>query len=156
VSRAKPPCELKVMRVRECPMEVAKVDTPETVADYWRTNIPAADWYDPDKEAFIVLLLNTRRRVLGHNLVSQGTLDSSLVMPREVFRPAIASAASALILMHNHPSGEPMPSEADIRITRELVRAGKLLRIDILDHVIIGDRSHPPGFQSLRETGYLG
>lgn len=131
------------------------MDTPDAVADYWRTNLPQADWYDPDKEAFVTLLLNTRRRVLGHNLVSLGTLDSSLVTPLSVFRPAFAAPAGALILMHNHPSGDSSPSEADIRITRELVRAGRLLRIDVLDHVIIGDHSHSPGHLSLREHGYL-
>lgn len=153
-SRIKPPCELKVLRVRECPADDSQVETPAAVADYWRNNLPHADWYDPDKEAFVTLLLNTRRRVLGHNLVSLGTLDSSLVAPREVFRPAITIAASAIILAHNHPSGDPEPSGADIRITRELVRAGQLLRIDVLDHVIIGDGS--AGFVSLRELGFLG
>ena len=151
MSRAQPPAELKVMRVRECGTDLAKVDTPDSAADYWRSNMPAADWYDADKEAFVVLVLNTRRRVLGHNLVSLGNLDSSIVSPREVFRPAIAMAASGLILLHNHPSGDPQPSEADIRITRELARAGQLLRIDILDHVIVGADSHV----SLRELGYL-
>ena len=155
MTQVESPCEFKVMRVRECRFDPAKVDTPETAAAYWHANLPPADWYDPDKEAFVVLLLNTRRRVLGHNLVSLGTLDSSLVTPLAVFRPAFAAPASALILMHNHPSGDPNPSEADVRVTRELVRAGQLLRIDILDHVIIGDRSHPPGYLSLRETGYL-
>lgn len=152
MSRVKPPCELKVLRVRECPADLATVDTPETAADYWRTNLPQADWYDPDKEAFVVLLLNTRRRVLGHSLVSLGTVDSTVVAAREVFRSAISLAASAVIVMHNHPSGDPTPSEADIRITRELVRGGQILRIDVLDHVIVG-----VGRQvSLRELGYLG
>lgn len=152
MSRVKPPCELKVMRVRECAPDLATVDTPESAADYWRTNLPQADWYDPDKEAFVVLLLNTRRRVLGHNLVSLGTVDSTVVAPREVFRPAIAAAASAVIVMHNHPSGDPLPSAADIRITRELVRSGQILRIDVLDHVIVGSDTRA----SLRELGYLG
>jgi DNA repair protein RadC len=154
-ARVKPPCELKVMRVRECASDLSKVETPEAAADYWRTNIPDADWYDPDKEAFVTLLLNTRRRVIGHNLVSLGTLDSSLVSPLSVFRPAFAAAASAVILVHNHPSGDPTPSAADIRVTRDLAKAGQLLRIEILDHVIIGDTTTSPSFMSLREHGYF-
>ena len=157
MSRAKPPAELKVMRVRECGPLIAKADTPEAVADYWRSHLPGADWYDPDKEAFVVLLLNTRRRVLGHNLVSLGTLDSSIVCPREVFRPAILAPASALVLAHNHPSGDPQPSQADIRITRELVRAGTLMKIQLVDHVILGlpTKEKPSDYCSLRALGYL-
>ena len=79
-------------------------------------------------------------------------MDSTVVAPREVFRPAIAAAASAVIVLHNHPSGDPTPSAADIRITRELVRSGQILRIDVLDHVIVGSDTRA----SLRELGYLG
>jgi DNA repair protein RadC len=153
----KPSCEFKVMRVRECAPSVTHVDTPELAVDYWRKNIPAAAWFDPCKEAFIVLVVNTRRRLLGHNLVSIGTLDTCFVHAREVFRPVIVAAGSAIILMHNHPSGDPTPSEADIKVTRDLVRAGQLLKIEVLDHVIVGQ----PGaegikpFQSLRELGYF-
>ena len=93
----------------------------------------------------------TRRRIRGHNLVSTGTLDTILVHPREVFRTAIAANASALILMHNHPSGEAVPSEADIRVTRDLIRAGQLLKLEVLDHVIVGN----PGHSSLRSMGYF-
>jgi DNA repair protein RadC len=80
-----------------------------------------------------------------------GTLDTLLVHPREVFRAAIASNASALIVMHSHPSGDPTPSEADIRITRDLIRAGQLLRIEVLDHVVVGVNRHV----SLREQGFF-
>lgn len=100
----------------------------------------------------VVLMLNTRRRIKGHYLVSVGTLDTLLVHPREIFRLAImAGGISALVLMHNHPSGEATPSEADIRVTRDLFRAGQLLKIEILDHVIMGHPKH----QSLRELGFL-
>jgi DNA repair protein RadC len=84
------------------------------------------------------------------NLVALGGLDFVNVHPREVFRPAIVAAGSALIIAHNHPSMESSPSEADIRVTRDLVRAGQLLRIEILDHVIIGST-----FTSLRSLGYF-
>jgi len=98
-----------------------------------------------------VLLLNTRKKVKGHHLVSIGTMDTLLVHPREVFRGAVIAAASAVVLMHNHPSGEPTPSEADIRVTRDLIRSGQLLKIEVLDHVIIGAGKHA----SLRELGYF-
>lgn len=146
----KPPAEFKVMRVRDCGTPADIVDTPDRVFDYWKANVATAPWFDPAKEAFVVLILNTRRRILGHNLVALGGLDSVAVHPREVFRPVIVAAGSAIILAHNHPSLDSSPSEADIRVTRDLVGAGKLLRIEILDHVIIG-----ASFSSLRSLGYF-
>jgi DNA repair protein RadC len=99
----------------------------------------------------VVLLLNTRRRVKGHQLVTIGTMDTILVHPREVFRVAVISSAAAVILMHNHPSGDPSPSEADIKVTRDLIRAGQLMKIEVLDHVVMGN----PNRSSLRELGYF-
>lgn len=108
-------------------------------------------------ECLQVLLLNTRRRLIRVERVSQGTLDTILVHPREVFRAAILANAAAIILAHNHPSGDPTPSEADVRVTRDLVRAGQLLRIEVLDHLILGRRSHASerDYVSLRELGYF-
>jgi len=99
----------------------------------------------------VVLILNTRRRVKGHYLVSIGTIDTILVHPREIFRLAIMTAATAVVVAHNHPSGDSSPSEADIKVTRDLIRAGQLLKIELLDHVIIGN----PSRASLRELGYF-
>jgi len=141
--------EFKIMRVREC-VAGEVMDTPEKAADYWRANIPQSDWFDPAKEAVVVLILNTRRRIIGHNLVTLGTLDTCIVSPLSVFRPAIVAAGACVILMHNHPSGDPSPSDADIGATRDLIRAGQLLKIEVLDHVIVGD-----GFISLRNAGYF-
>jgi DNA repair protein RadC len=146
----KSPSEFKVMRVRECAAPSLRIETPEQAVEYWRANVQTAPWFDPNKEAFVVLVLNTRRRILGHNLVSLGTLDSCVVVPREVFRPAIIAAGYAIILTHNHPSGDATPSDADIKVTRDLIRAGQLLRIEILDHVIIGEKH-----VSLRELGFF-
>ena len=106
----KPPAEFKVMRVRDCATPADIVDTPDRVFTYWQVNIATAPWFDPAKEAFVVLILNTRRRILGHNLVALGGLDNVAVHPREVFRPVIVAAGSAIILAHNHPSGDPTPS----------------------------------------------
>src|SRR5437762_1381222 len=88
----KPPFEFKVMRVRECAVPDRLIDTPESSYQYWITNIPQAGWFDPAKEAFVVLVLNTRRRIIGHNLVALGSLDSIAVHAREVFRPIIVAA----------------------------------------------------------------
>jgi DNA repair protein RadC len=130
----KPAHEFKIMRVRES-VAAEMIDTPERAADYWRANIPQADWFDPAKEAVVVLILNTRRRIIGHNLVTLGNLDTCPIHAREVFRPAIVAAGSAIVLMHNHPSNDPTPSEADIKVTRDLIRAVQLLKIEMLDHV---------------------
>jgi len=145
------PHEFKVMLVRECEPVSQIMDQPELVAQYWRDNIPRADWYDPMKEALVVLVLNTRKRIIGHNLVALGSLDTCPVTALHVFRPVIAVAGASLILVHNHPSGSADPSEADIRVTRDLMRAGQLLKIELLDHVIIGLNEH----KSLRSLGYL-
>jgi len=92
-----------------------------------------------DREHFGVLLLSQKNNVIGVNTVSVGSLTASVVHPREVFKPAILSNAAAIILAHNHPSGQPQPSQEDRVLTVRLVAAGKLLGISVLDHVIIGD-----------------
>ena len=108
-------------------------------------------------ETFQVLLLNTRRRLIRVDKISDGTLDTLLVHPREVFKAAIAANAAAVVLAHNHPSGDPTPSEADIKVTRDLIRAGQLLKIEVLDHIIIGRATpeRPKDYASLRELGYF-
>ena len=95
------PHEFKVMLVRECEPMSQILDQPELVAQYWRDNIPKADWFDPTKEALVVLVLNTRKRIIGHNLVSLGGLDYCQVTPLHVFRPVIAVAGSSIVLAHN-------------------------------------------------------
>jgi DNA repair protein RadC len=133
------------------PESLAFCDTPERAAEYWRLHVQTNPYFNPDCECFVILMLNTRRRVKGHALITIGTMDTLLVHPREVFRAAVIANAASVVLMHNHPSGEPSPSEADIKVTRDLFRAGQLMKIDVVDHVIIGN----PGHASLREMGYL-
>jgi DNA repair protein RadC len=108
-------------------------------------------------ETLQVLLLNTRRKLIRVAEITDGTLDTILVHPREVFKAAIAANAAAVVLAHNHPSGDPTPSEADIKVTRDLIRAGQLLKIDVLDHVILGHATpeRPKDYVSLRELGYF-
>jgi DNA repair protein RadC len=107
---------------------------------------------DRDRETFVVALLSVRHRVLAFNTVSVGCATSALVHAREVFKPAILAGAAAVILSHNHPSGDPEPSAEDLSLTRRLVAAGTLLGIDVLDHVIIGELGR---FVSLKERGVL-
>lgn len=104
---------------------------------------------DAAHERFLVVLLDGRHRFLREVMVSQGTLTASLVHPREVFRAALREAAAAVLLVHNHPSGDPSPSREDVEITERLVRAGRILGVDVLDHVIVAEQ----GYVSLRETG---
>jgi hypothetical protein len=145
--------EYKVVALRECPLpeSMQMCDTPEKAAEYWRLMVATNPYFNPECECFVALLLNTRRRVKGHQLLTIGTLDTLLVHPREVFRGAIIAAAGAIVIMHNHPSGEPQPSEGDIKVTRDLIRAGQLLKIEVLDHIIMGAERH----SSLRELGYF-
>jgi len=104
---------------------------------------------------FVVLLLDTRRHLMRVEEVGRGLLDSVLVHPREVFRPALIAGAHAILVAHNHPTGDPTPSAADIRTTRDLIRAGQLLRVELLDHLIIGRPSseRTRDFCSLKELG---
>ncbi|MAE94776.1 MAG: hypothetical protein CL910_08965 [Deltaproteobacteria bacterium] len=104
---------------------------------------------DARQEQFLVVLLDGRHRVLGEARASEGTLTASLVHPREVFRPALREGAAAIVLVHNHPSGDPSPSTEDRAVTQRLVRAGELLGIQVLDHVVVAER----GWRSLREDG---
>jgi DNA repair protein RadC len=108
-------------------------------------------------ETLQVLLLNTRHKLIRVEEISDGTLDTILVHPREVFKSAIAANAAAIVLVHNHPSGDPTPSEADIKVTRDLSRAGQLLKIDVLDHIILGrpTAERAKDYCSLRELGYF-
>jgi DNA repair protein RadC len=137
---------------RELRAESPLLDTPERIADLLRE-----DNRSLAVESFQVVLLNTRRKLIRVEQISQGTLDTLLVHPREVFRAAISANAAAIVIVHNHPSGDPTPSEADIKVTRDLIRAGQLLKIDVLDHVILG-RATPERLKdhvSLRELGYF-
>ena len=105
-----------------------------------------------DREVFSALLLNAKNCLIRAVTVSVGTLTASLVHPREVFKAAVRHSAASIILVHNHPSGDPTPSGEDIEVTEKLVEAGNVLGIDLLDHVILGSKGR---FESLRETGYL-
>lgn len=114
--------------------ERPRLSSPRSVAEYL---LP--QFGNRPVEHFGVLLLDTRHRVIRAAVLSIGTLDASIVHPREVFREATAAGAAALVLFHNHPSGDPEPSDDDCRLTERLVAAGVLMGIDVIDHVILGD-----------------
>ena len=103
-----------------------------------------------DRENFVAVLLNTKNEVVEYPTISVGTLSSSLVHPREVFKPAIRASAAGVVLAHNHPSGKVEPSREDRDVTRRLVEASEIIGIEVLDHVILGD-----GYFSMKEHGML-
>lgn len=138
---------------QECPPERPLIDSPDKVADLLREENRAYA-----VETFQIVMLNPRRRLIRVERLSQGTLDTLLIHPREVFKPAILATAASIVLVHNHPgSGDPTPSEADIKVTRDLIRAGQLLKIEVGDHVIIGrpTTERPKDYASLRELGFF-
>lgn len=111
----------------------------------------------PEFENLIVIHVNTRHRPIGWEVISTGTIDTLLVSTPMIFRSAILCNAGGIILAHNHPSGDPSPSDADIKASRDLMRAAKLMKIELLDHVILGKSTseRPKGYSSLRELGHL-
>ena len=136
---------LSLPMVREASTTAAR--TPADVA------ATLADSAQLAQEAFTVLTLDKKNRIIDRHLITLGVLDASLIHPREVFRAAITDGASALILSHNHPSGDPAPSAEDCAITRQMVSAGRIMGISVLDHVVIGRGATP--FFSLRESGLV-
>lgn len=138
--------EVSLVRDGSVPVESRLANEPRSVAAIVRSLIG-----DTDREHFLVLMLDSRYRVIGVNTVSVGTLTASLVHPRETFKPAILAGAAAIVVAHNHPSGECSPSPEDVATTRRLAKAGELLGIGVLDHVIVTTDGH----YSMREAGVL-
>ncbi|HEX7363882.1 MAG TPA: DNA repair protein RadC [Dehalococcoidia bacterium] len=126
-------------RLEDLPGEAANitVKSPEDVIKTARTLLKGKK-----KEHFLILCLDTRNHLIKTNVVSIGSLDCSIVHPREVFKEAISSSASSVIFIHNHPSGDPTPSDDDIKMTKRLIEAGEIIGIDVLDHIVICDREH--------------
>ncbi len=137
---------------REIHTEGVPMDNPASIANLLREENRAYEL-----EHLQVVMLNTRRKLIRVEMISQGTRDMILVHPREVFRSAISAGAAAIVLVHNHPSRDPTPSEADIKVTRDLIRAGQLLKIEVLDHVILGlpTAERAKDYVSLLELGHF-
>lgn len=144
--------ELARRLARERLPEAPVLDAPDRIAALVRED--ALGW---NTERMIVISLNARYRLIRMDTVSEGLLDQVLIHAREVFRPAISAGAHSVVLVHNHPSGDPSPSEADIRVTRDMLRAGAMLRIEVLDHVIIGrpNALRTKDYASLKELGHF-
>ena len=132
-----------VLSTKERPVIRRPADVAAVVWEYLK---------EADREHFVVLFLDTKNRVTGIHTVSIGIIDSTLVHPREVFKAAILSGAAGIILAHNHPSGDPTPSAEDRRITQRLVEGGQLLGIEVMDHVVVGDKDR---WVSFKEKGLL-
>lgn len=146
--------DLKLMHflVQEGP--AITCDRVDRIVDYMKG---AFDEF-PEQEQFYVVLLNRKNYAKGRQRITIGTANSALAHPREVYRAAILASASAIVCVHNHPSGDPAPSAADVQVTRLLREAGRHIDIDLLDHVIIGSASADPlgkGYFSFREAGIL-
>ncbi len=140
-------------RLSESQSEQRKnVGSPEQAASVLREEFRGLD-----REQFRVLLLNTKNALIKCCKVSEGSLNASIVEPRETFKEAFTNSAASIILAHNHPSGDPTPSSEDIAITKKLVKAGELLNIAVLDHIIIGQRmqGRAQDYVSLKELGLM-
>lgn len=122
------------------------IRTPKDGADYIMEEMRGLN-----QEHFVVLFLNTKNQIIHRQTIFIGSLNASIVHPREIFREAVKRSAASIICAHNHPSGDPSPSQEDIHVTRRLVESGKMIGIELLDHLVIGDRK----FASLKEKGYL-
>ncbi len=123
-----------------------KVNSPE---DVYRRIYPRMR--EQKKENFIELCLDTKNQIIREETISIGSLNANVVHPREVFKTALAVSAAHIIVAHNHPSGDPTPSREDIEVTKKLIEAGKIIGVDVLDHVIIGDGRH----FSMKEAGHI-
>lgn len=137
--------EIKQVK-RQSKFDVKAIKSPDDAADVLRVFIG-----ESDREKFVALMLNTKNEVIGVDIISVGTVNSSIVHPREVFKSAILNNATSIIVGHNHPSGSIVPSQEDIDVTERLKQAGELIGIEVLDHVIVADYKH----LSFKEKGYL-
>ncbi|WP_372846276.1 DNA repair protein RadC [Pontiella sp.] len=145
--------ELAQRLTRESVGESPKVVTPEQAAAVLRERARVLQ-----KEVFWALMLDAKCRLIGEpQKISEGTLTGSLVHPRELFKKALEQSCASMILAHNHPSGDPTPSSEDIKVTKQLIGAGELMGIKVLDHIVIGHRRHhnSTDFLSLRESGLV-
>jgi DNA repair protein RadC len=146
--------EAKIVYTLVSEGETSPLNRPERVVEYLRSAFDE----NPVQEAFYCIYLNRKNHPLGRHMITLGTATSSLAAPREVFRGAILAGATALVVSHNHPSGDPAPSAADVQVTRALRDAAKVVDIELLDHIIVGDAKADPkkvGYYSFREAGLL-
>lgn len=143
--------EVRILRVMEdSPVELC--NEPQKALAAWSAHVVTSPWYHDNKEHLVVLTLDTKHRLTGYHLVALGSLNETIAHPREVLRPVIVCGAYGFILMHNHPSGDATPSEADRRLTLRLNEAAQIMLVHFIDHVIVGDAGK---YFSFREGGLL-
>jgi DNA repair protein RadC len=142
----------RVQCVGECPAIERKIDSPESVLAAWHDQVATSPWFDPEKEHMIVFVLNTRYQLKGWNVVSVGSVNESISHPREILRPVLVAAGFAFVIAHNHPSGDPSPSDSDRVVTRRVLEASNLLMVRMLDHVVVGS---PGRHFSFKEAGLV-
>jgi len=155
------PLRVVLHRVGEATLDQYKasrspMDSPDASFTLWQEVIAADPFHEPEKEHLVVALLNSKLRLIAYHVVSVGSLNEAIAHPREIFRAAILAGAYGFVLMHNHPSGDPTPSEADRRLTRRIQEGAKIVDIHLLDHVVIGtpvEGSVP--FFSFQKSGLL-
>lgn len=138
---------LKVVKESSLLYENRKISSPSDAVDIGRIMLDGSD-----REKLLLCCLNTKNEPNSLNIVSIGSLNSSIVHPREVFKLAILSNSASIILFHNHPSGDTIPSKEDINITKRIKEAGKIIGIDLIDHIILGDNE---SYTSLKEKGII-
>lgn len=139
--------ELEKEVTKNCPDLSYAIKSPEDVAIVGRDFMRI---HEEPEEYMYMICMNTKNRIIGVFEVSHGTVNASLVTPREVFQKALLANAVSIILMHNHPSGDCTASRQDVEITKRLVEAGKIVGVEVLDHIIVGDQ-----YSSLKEKGYM-
>jgi len=139
---------LKMVKEDSVPYEVPVIKSP---AEVYQAAKQLLALHEKPEERFCILCLNTKNKIVGVHTISIGSLNASIVHPREVFKAAMLNNAAAIICIHNHPSGDPEPSREDIETTKRLVEAGKIIGIEVIDHVIIGEQE----YISMKEEGLM-
>lgn len=142
---------LKVVQVKESSFNYQVENKIKGPADIYAMIENVLELSNESVEHFGIVNLNTKKQVNGIHILSKGTLDTTLVHPREVFKAAMLNNSSAIILFHNHPSGDPTPSKEDYTMTKRIVEAGQLMGIDVLDHIVVGDSR----YCSFKEIGQI-
>lgn len=144
--------QFRVLRVQDGSPCLLCLNSPEMVAEAWRKQVSTSPWFDPDKEHMVVFVVNSRLVLKGWNLVSVGSVNETTCHPREVLRPVLVAAGYGFVVAHNHPSGDPSPSNADRAVTTRILEAAAIMQVSLLDHVIIGSNGRHFSF---REAGTI-
>jgi DNA repair protein RadC len=152
----RPMIEAKIVATRVCEPVARAAGTPEKIAAAWNAHVTTAPWYGDGREHLVAFGMDTRHNITELFLIAIGCLNECTAHPRDIMRPAVIANCYAMVLLHNHPSGDPTPSEADRALTRRIRESADLLQIHLLDHVIVGQpRDNMPGYFSFKEHGLL-